>query len=635
MANPWENDPVITSDQNGASPWDKDPEASSGQQSTGMDMLKSAGSGVVQGALDLVGLPGTIGNAFNDSFSKITGDVAGLWGGKGLPAPPHSLVSGEGLRGLMSSATGGATEYKPETRAGRYAQTAGAFVPGAVAFGGSGSMAGNALKYGVVPGVTSEAAGQAAEAYAPGLEPYARLAGAVAGGLIPSGLRAMFPAADDAALAEIAKAAGADNLTPSQMRARLQELGPEGMVADLGPNFQGQTGALANLPGPANQTIRTALEERNAGANARLGTSIDQLGPRVIPSQVEEGIAGSQRAVGEQYGPVMQNARAVNSEALANRLDAAMANTRGPAQQALQRVRGYLNIPGADVLDPNPQAVFATRQAIDGLLAGEQNPQVIRQLTMARQEVDDLLAQAAPGIKDVDAQYAELARQGEAITEGQRVLDSGRTAPRPEELTARLTEGAQPQGTAIGPSAVPLRISQGARADIDRIVGNNQNDIVAINRLIKGEGDWNRAKLASLFGEDRANQLLRVLENERLFADTRNFATGNSLSANRLQYQKAYGGSDARMTIPEYYGTGGILGAIRGTGVKAVSKVVDALMGSRQQASNAQQANLLTGREEVVDALIQSQLRGNRLTGPAKQALVQALLDQRRRLEDR
>lgn len=635
MANPWENDPVITSDQNGASPWDKDPEASFGQQSTAMDMLKSAGSGVVQGALDLVGLPGTIGNAFNDSFSKITGDVAGLWGGKGLPAPPHSLVSGEGLRGLMSSATGGATEYKPETRAGRYAQTAGSFVPGAVAFGGSGSVAGNALKYGVVPGVTSEAAGQAAEAYAPGLEPYARLAGAVAGGLIPSGLRAMFPAADDAALAEIAKAAGADNLTPSQMRARLQELGPEGMVADLGPNFQGQTGALANLPGPANQTIRTALEERNAGANARLGTSIDQLGPRVIPSQVEEGIAGSQRAVGEQYGPVMQNARAVNSEALANRLDAAMANTRGPAQQALQRVRGYLNIPGADVLDPNPQAVFATRQAIDGLLAGEQNPQVIRQLTMARQEVDDLLAQAAPGIKDVDAQYAELARQGEAITEGQRVLDSGRTAPRPEELTARLTEGAQPQGTAIGPSAVPLRISQGARADIDRIVGNNQNDIVAINRMIKGEGDWNRAKLASLFGEDRANQLLRVLENERLFADTRNFATGNSLSANRLQYQKAYGGSDARMTIPEYYGTGGILGAIRGTGVKAVSKVVDALMGSRQQASNAQQANLLTGREEVVDALIQSQLRGNRLTGPAKQALVQALLDQRRRLEDR
>lgn len=639
MANPWDNDPIIQAPQDaskGGSPWDNDPVAEAPQpQSTGMDMLKSAGSGLAQGALDLVGLPGTVQNAFDQGFSRITGDVASLWGGKGVPAPPPSQLSGEQLRKGVSYLTGGATEYKPETTPGRYAQTAGAFVPGAVALGGSGGMVGNALKYGVVPGITSEAAGQAAEKYAPSLEPYARIVGAVAGGFAPAGLRAMFPAADDAALKEIASAASADNLTPEAMRARLQELGPEGMVADLGPNFQGQTGALANLPGPANQTIRTALEDRNAGANARLGQSIDELGPNVVPSQVQAGISDSQRAVGQQYAPAMENARAVNSEALANRLEAAMANTRGPEQQALQRVRGYLDIPGTNVLDPNPQAIFATRQAIDGLLAGEQNPQVIRQLTMARQQVDDMLATAAPGIKDVDAQYAELARQGEALGEGQRALDSGRTAPRPDELAGRLTEGAIPQGTAIGPSAVPFRISQGARAEIDRIVGNNQNDIAAMNRLIKGEGDWNRAKLESIFGQNRAEQLLRVLGNEKTFADTRNFATGNSLTANRLQYQKAYGGADAGMTIPEYYGAGGILGAIRGTGVKLGGKLLSGIVDARSQAKNSRLAEALTGHEEVVDALIQSQLRGNRLAGPAKQALVQALLDQRRRLEDR
>jgi hypothetical protein len=592
-------------------------------QSTGMDMLKSAGSGLAQGAMDLVGLPGTISNAFDNSFSAITG----------IPRPPPSILSGEGMRAGASALTGGATEYKPETTAGKYTQTAAAFVPGAVALGGSGGVVSNALKYGVLPGVASEGAGQLAHTYAPALEPYARFAGAVAGGLVPAGLRAMFPTSSEAALAEILKAAKADNLTPNQMRTRLQELGPEGMVADLGPNFQGQTGALANMEGPNNQTIRTALNDRNAGANARLGQSIDQLGPNVVPSQVQAGISDSQRAVGQQYGPVMENARAVNSEGLANRLEAAITNTRGPEQQALQRVRGYLDIPGTNVLDPNPQAIFATRQAIDGLLAGEQNPQVIRQLTMARQQVDEMLAQAAPGIKDVDAQYAELARQGEAVGEGQRALDSGRTAPRPDELAARLTEGAIPQGTAVGPSAVPFRLSQGARAEIDRIVGNNQNDIAAMNRLIKGEGDWNRAKLASIFGQDKAEQLLRVLGNEKTFADTRNFATGNSLTANRLQYQKAYGGSDARMTIPEYYGAGGVMGAVRGAGVKAVSKLVDVISGSRSGARNTKLAELLTGHDEVVDALLQSQLRGNRLTGPAKKALVQALLDQKRRLE--
>ncbi|MBX5143241.1 hypothetical protein HJB79_31525 [Rhizobium lentis] len=591
-------------------------------QSTAMDMLKSAGSGVVQGALDLVGLPGTIQNAFDNSFSAITG----------IPKPPPSPLSGSGLRDVASKLTEGATEYKPETTPGKYTQTAASFVPGAVAFG-AGSPVSSALKYGVVPGVTSEASGQLAEKYAPSLEPYARFAGAVAGGLIPAGFRAMFPAADDAALAEIAKAAKADNLTPEQMRARLQEFGPEGMVADLGPNFQGQTGALANIPGANNKVIRTALDERNAGANSRLGQSIDDLGPRVVPSQVQEGIENSQRVVGQQYGPVMADARAVNSEGLANRLEAAITNTRGPEQQALQRVRGYLNIPGTNNLDPNPQAIFATRQAIDGLMAGEQNPQVIRQLAMARQEVDDLLANAAPGIKDVDARYAELARQGEALGEGQRVLDSGRTAPRPDELSTRLTEGAIPQGTGVGPSAVPFRISQGARAEIDRIVGNNQNDIAAMNRLIKGEGDWNRAKLESIFGSDKTERLLRVLGNEKTFADTRNFATGNSLTANRLQYQKAYGGADSRMTIPEYYGAGGVFGAVRGAAVKIAEKLLSGVSGARGEARNARLAELLTGKEEVADALLQSQLRGNRLTGPAKQALVQALLDQRRRLE--
>jgi len=634
MANPWDNDPIVQAPAKSGNWWENDPIVEAPQQqSTGMDMLKSAGSGVVQGALDLVGLPGTIQNAFDQSFSKITGDVASLWGGKGVPAPPPSQLSGEQLRKGASYLTSGATEYKPETTAGEYTQTAASFVPGAVALGGSGNVVGNAVKYGVVPGLTSEGAGQLAEKYAPSLEPYARVAGALVGGMIPAGVRTMIPTVADASLENIAKAAAAENITPQQMMTRLDDLGAQSKVADLGPNFQGQTRALANLPGEANGTIRTALEERNAGANARLADSIDTLGPNVIPSQVQEGIENSQRLVGQQYGPVMANARAVNSEGLANRLEAAITNTRGPEQQALQRVRAYLNIPGTNALDPNPQAIFATRQAIDGLLKGEQNPQVIRQLTMARQEVDDLLSQAAPGIKDVDAQYAELARQDRAITEGQRALDSGRTAPRPEELSATLTEGAIPQGTAVGPSAVPFRMSQGALADIRRIVGNNTNDIAAMNRLIKGEGDWNRAKLTSLFGEEKTNQLLKVLENEKVFADTKNFATGNSLTGNTIEYQRMFGGGRSGMGIADYYGAGGVLGALRGAGVKVGRALFGKASDARQQMINAETAKNLMGRERVVDALLQSQLRGNRLTGPAKQALVEALLDQKRRLE--
>jgi hypothetical protein len=75
-----------------------------------------------------------------------------------------------------------------------------------------------------------------------------------------------------------------------------------------------------------------------------------------------------------------------------------------------------LNIPGTDQLDPHPGALLATRNAIDGMMANEANPQVIRQLTMARQAVDGELGKAVPGIKDVDAKFQELARQSDALT---------------------------------------------------------------------------------------------------------------------------------------------------------------------------------------------------------------------------
>lgn len=598
-------------------------EAQNEKPSTGMDMLKSAGSGLAQGAMDLAGLPGTISNAFDNSFSAITG----------IPKPPPNVFSGEEMRKGASYLTDGATEYKPETTPGKYAQTAAAFVPGAVALGGSGGVMGNALKYGVVPGVASEASGQLAHEYAPGLEPYARFAGGVAGGLIPAGLRAMFPSASDAALAEIAKAAKADNLTPEAMRSRLQELGSEGMVADLGPNFQGQTGALANIPGEGNQTIRTALNERNAGANARIADARNPLGGAVVPSEVKAGIKQGQRNLGPMYKEVFENATAVDAKPIADALDSGAVNLRGPAQAAVKDVRKMLDIPGEGVLDPNPGALFEVRQALDGMLKTETNEKIVQALTPIRQQIDDTLSAAVPDLKKVDAAYAELAKQKEAVNRGQTVLDSGRTAPRPSELAAEVEKGALPKGEAIGPSAVPFRLSQGAAAEIDRILGNNTNDVAALSRLIKGEGDWNRAKLATLFGEEKASKLINVLQNEKTFADTRNFATGNSLTANRLQYQKAYGGSDGGMSIPEYYGAGGVLGAVRGTAVKLGQKLLSGVSGARSDARNAKLAEALTGGDEVVDALLQAQTRGNRLTGPAKKALVQALLDQKRRLE--
>lgn len=587
------------------------PKAQEGTSTT-MDMLKSAGSGVAQGAMDLVGLPGTIQNAFDSSLSKVTGDIASLWGGKGMPAPPPSPLSGAGLREIAAKASGGATEYKPQTTAGEYAQTAGEFVPGAIALGGGGGIMGNALKFGVAPGLASEGAGQLAEKYAPAAEPYARFGAALLTPMAISGVQSLIPSAaktENASVAKLAEALKADGLDPASARAKLNELGPEGMIGDLGPNLQGQTAALANMPGRGNEIVRTALNERQAGANARLQEARAPLGAGVVPSAVNADIKAGQRALGPLYDQVFDNAKAVDTKPIADVLESAAVNLRGEAQNKIREVRKMLDITGADQLDPNPGTLFQTRQAIDGMLKTETNDKVIQALSPVRQQIDDALAAAVPDIKKVDAAYAELARQKSALERGQTVLDSGRTAPRPSELADEVAAGALPKGEQMGPSAVPFRLSQGAAADIDRILGNNANDIAAMNRIIKGEGDWNRAKLTTLFGEDKANRLIRVLDNEKTFAATRDFALGNSATAGRQQAQKSLGGRDTGMSVKEYYGAGGILGAIRGAGIKMTDKLASVLANKNIEARNNQLAKYLVGKERdaVISALVKQQ----------------------------
>jgi hypothetical protein len=107
---------------------------------------------------------------------KATGIIPQDWQGPG-PNP----LSGGSLTGAMSAATGGATDFRGNTRAGKFAGTIAEFLTGAALFGGMNP--GSLVKYGVAPGAASEAAGQATEGSS--WEGPARLAGAILGGIGP------------------------------------------------------------------------------------------------------------------------------------------------------------------------------------------------------------------------------------------------------------------------------------------------------------------------------------------------------------------------------------------------------------------------------------------------------------------
>lgn len=418
------------------------------------------------------------------------------------------------------------------------------------------------------------------------------------------------------ALSKLNRAIGADGLDAIGVRTQLANLGPDAMFMDLGPNLQRQAGALAATPGRAQEIVRNAIAGRNAGANQRVISGLeDALGPVSNPRAINEAIREGQRAVGPAYGESFRQALPVDTTLLANELEGQAFKMRGPAQKAAKEIRSWLNIPQGDALDSNPYTLFQTRNAIDGRLATETNPQAIQVYTNARKQIDDTLARNVPGIKMADAQFQELARQNEGLRMGVKALDSGREALRPDELRQAITEGVNPEGLMVGPSAQTFRMKQAARADIDRQVGTKANDVVALKNVLKGEGDWNRDRIGMLFGPDRAERALNLLDREARFADTSQIVTRNSETAARNAAMQELGAETApKFGMREATMAGGPKGAAWSAAVRTVEKVADSILKNGRGANNASLAEAIAGnREAVVEAIMRLQARQGNL----------------------
>lgn len=242
------------------------------EPSTMYDVGASLASGVGRGAAGLIGLPGTIGNAINDGLSWATGMQP-------LPASPFSS---EGAQSALSTATGGASDYQPKTTAGEYAGTVGEFLPGA-ALGGANLA--NLVRFGVVPGLASEGAGQLTEGSS--IEPYARIAAALVAPAVPAlASRAVSPfsgaiSPERQALVDTLRAEGvnptAGQITGSRgLRFAESELG--GGIARNMADDQAKAFTEAAMSRGGQQGI--ASTDNMAAMNARLGQGFADISAR-------------------------------------------------------------------------------------------------------------------------------------------------------------------------------------------------------------------------------------------------------------------------------------------------------------------------------------------------------------------
>lgn len=160
----WDAFPIAKADAK-TDDWSAFPEAG-GVAETAKDVGKSLAAGVGKGVAGIAGAPGLLaewGARGIDAASRAVGDTIGI----DVPKREDRDVTygPEGAQKLIEQGYGpipGTGEFhKPETTAGKYAETVGEFAPSALM--GPGGVARNLVTQGVIPAIASEAAGQAAK----------------------------------------------------------------------------------------------------------------------------------------------------------------------------------------------------------------------------------------------------------------------------------------------------------------------------------------------------------------------------------------------------------------------------------------------------------------------------------------
>lgn len=302
------------------------------------DVLKSAGSGVVRG---VAMLPGVIGDAasgiewlaekvarkiYGDAqVDKVKAERAATGGSGPVDRAFRQNVPTSSSMNELARAYAPGADYDPKTTTGEYARTVGEFAPNAVA--GPGRVVGNLLKYGVGAGLASEGAGQATEGTA--YEPYARVAGAIVGGVAPTAARAVLPGS---MTTEKAIRDAMQGMTPAQINdaarimataqnAGIQLTWPEALRQATGSSRPTPMSGLQRIAEstPEGQTVLgPIMTERPGQVAAAVGNQLDaispapanvsQVGPRAA-ANAEGAIEDVRRDINTQTRPLYDAAR--------------------------------------------------------------------------------------------------------------------------------------------------------------------------------------------------------------------------------------------------------------------------------------------------------------------------------------
>jgi hypothetical protein len=606
-----------------------------GEESSGLGLLKSAGTGLAEGMMGIAGLPGLAQKGVKAAFDYFGAPVADPRAPNINPPNPEEIQrSVEGQTGAL---------YQPQNRGERYVKSIASMVPG---MGLGVGPTTKALTSAILPGVLSEGAADVASKYSPGAEPYARLGGALASGPIGAAAKGMANyyrsnlAAQDigkllgepvsgGAVRRLASNVEADELTPKLASETAAKYGGDNaMLLDLGRQLKMRAEAVAQQPGKGQNILYNAAEERTGQfggeAAARIKDTMDQhFGPVPNVEELKTAIHNMVQAQAKPaYDAVMSKHPVLEDDTLktlAKRpvIAQAIKDAGGLAanygekldpQMSLRnwdyvkksldaRINGVMRNGGMETLDSKQKA------DLGGMMDARRS---------LRDHLDNLTNDEYKNARNIAATEPELK---EALESGRGMLN-----------TRLLTEEAKKQ---FDDMSIPEQsmARAGMRREIDRIIDVSRNDGATARRLL--DTNANREKISTFFGEKSAKAL-----DDRIAAEThyQDVTTGIKNQSHTYQFQQM-GKDTAERELGELPEESKI--TLPGIVIGGGRKLTEALMSHGTDLTRESIARMLTTkgpqRDQIAKALMEYNKRkfsapeGGPLISPRTKGLAAAL----------
>lgn len=398
------------------------------------------------------------------------------------------------------------------------------------------------------------------------------------------------------------------------------------------PNFVGAAKAIMRRDDEASQQLAQSLMKREAGTQARIDAAVTKtLGQEpvekaAIKEFIELPRVEASDAINNAITEATKNNVSIPTRDIVERLDKEISTAKGGIKSALMSVRKMLTNQEIEHVGPastralafedRPAAIDNARIAIQTMLnngfseegfkiSSNQLKNQARILGEINSEISNRLKANVPGLKEPFEQYETMYAQKRAAELGYNFTRGGENAVTPNEIQRFL---ADPQNKALRPY-----VEAGARLRIDEMMKNTPNDLAAIKKAVKKEGDYSRENLNILFGKNRVENLADFAEKEA----NRQSTTKALLDDLQKSRQKTQAGIMGEPTGPAEDIT-----SLWGLGKKAISLAPTIKRGTYGKEYYGGMADLLTKSQSELDAILQARGISNK---QAREKLIEDL----------